>query len=56
MKVVVAASDFPLIIAAGVAGLAVSPWWIAFIPMVVASWFINPRWNKRDGWRFCHEQ
>ena len=29
-----------------------SAWWLLVIPLVVAGWFIHPRWNRSDGFRF----
>jgi len=46
----------PLLIAGSIyCAASQSIWWLLFIPWVVGGWFINPRWNKRDGWRFWRE-
>jgi hypothetical protein len=34
--------------------LPASEWWLLWAPVVVVSWFINPRWDKQKGWRFKH--
>ena len=46
----------PLFIGWGIyAGVVYNPWWWVVVPLVVGSWFINPRWNKAKGWRWWHD-
>lgn len=45
----------PFFIAGAIyAAFTVNPWWLLVVPLVVGSWFFNPRWNKAEGWRFYH--
>lgn len=55
MKLVATGAD-PLYLAAAIwAACTQSPWWLVFVPLVMASWFFNPRWDRENGWRFYHE-
>lgn len=47
----------PLFIAGSVyLASTASIWWVAVIPFVIAGWFFNPRWSRKTGWRFTHDQ
>lgn len=51
MRIEVNGAD-PLYIAALIfVGHAFSPWWLTLVPVIVAGWFFNPRWDNRTGWR-----
>lgn len=28
--------------------------WAVFVPLIIASWFFSPRWDRENGWRFLH--
>jgi hypothetical protein len=51
-KVEVDGSDPVFIALAVFFAITDSPWWLVAIPLIAASWVINPRWSKSEGWRF----
>ena len=52
MKTEITPVDLCLVFWVCFAGGMYSYWWLAAVPVLLISWVINPRWNKRDGWRF----
>jgi hypothetical protein len=51
-KVEIDGSDLVFMAMAVFFALTSSPWFLVAIPIIAASWVINPRWSKSEGWRF----
>lgn len=55
MRVQLSAAD-PILVAMAVYWVAGGHvWWLITFPLVILSWFINPRWSKAEGFRFWVE-
>ena len=52
MKMSMRLSDLVLIWISCYYGSTENPLVFLLVPVVISSWFFNPRWNSRDGWRF----
>ncbi len=55
MKIQVSLADPLFIVGAFWLGCVYNGWWVMLVPVVIASWFLNPRWSREAGWRIFHE-
>lgn len=52
MKIEIDGADLVFMAIAVFFALIDSLWWLIAIPLIAASWVINPRWSKTEGFRF----
>lgn len=55
MKIKATGAGPLFIIAAIYLTVTASLWWLVVIPLVIGSWFFEPRWDNESGWKFLHE-
>jgi len=54
MQIKATGADPLFIVVAVWAGCTQDPLWFLVLPLIVASWVLEPRWDKENGWRFLH--
>lgn len=52
MRFSIKVSDPFFLLAAAYLAITESGWWWFAVPVIIISWFFQPRWNKQDGWSF----
>lgn len=56
MKIKATGADPLFILAAIYLASTTSLWWVIVVPIVITSWFFEPRWDSENGWKWFHEE